>query len=63
MQVPNFQPTPNLLKDKKILITGAGSGIGRQVALDAAKMGALLSFAAAFMSIILGYLFRIKKVP
>ena len=42
MQVPNFQPTPNLLKDKKILITGAGSGIGRQVALDAAKMGANL---------------------
>ena len=42
MQVPSFQPTKNLLKDKKILITGAGSGIGRQVALDAAKMGANL---------------------
>ena len=40
MKVPSFQPTNNLLKDKKILITGAGSGIGRQVSLDAAKMGA-----------------------
>ena len=42
MQVPSFQPTKDLLKGKKILITGAGSGIGRQVALDAAKMGANL---------------------
>ena len=40
MKVPSFQPTNNLLRDKKILITGAGSGIGRQVSLDAAKMGA-----------------------
>ena len=40
MKIPSFQPTNNLLKDKKILITGAGSGIGRQVSLDAAKMGA-----------------------
>ena len=40
MKVPSFQPKNNLLKDKKILITGAGSGIGRQVSLDAAKMGA-----------------------
>ena len=29
---------------------------------DAAKMGALLSFAAAIISIILGVLFKIKKV-
>ena len=29
---------------------------------DAAKMGALLSFGAAIMAIVLGYLFRIKKV-
>ena len=29
---------------------------------DAAKMGALLSFAAAIISIILGMLFKIKKV-
>lgn len=29
---------------------------------DAAKMGALLSFGAAIISIVLGYLFRIKKV-
>ena len=39
MKVPSFQPKNNLLKDKRILITGAGSGIGRQVSLDAAKMG------------------------
>ena len=61
MQVPNFQPTPNLLKDKKILITGAGSGIGRQVALDAAKMGALFSFAAAILSIVAGKVFKVEK--
>tara|TARA_B100002052_G_scaffold182679_1_gene166367 strand:- start:1658 stop:2398 length:741 start_codon:yes stop_codon:yes gene_type:complete len=40
VKVPSFQPKNNLLKDKRILITGAGSGIGRQVSLDAAKMGA-----------------------
>tara|TARA_B100000287_G_scaffold196503_1_gene185630 strand:+ start:8780 stop:9520 length:741 start_codon:yes stop_codon:yes gene_type:complete len=42
MRVPYFQPAQNFLKDKNILITGAGSGIGRQVAKDVAKMGANL---------------------
>ena len=42
MRVPDFQPAQNFLKDKNILITGAGSGIGRQVAKDVAKMGANL---------------------
>ena len=42
MRVPDFQPAQNFLKDKNILITGAGSGIGRQDAKDVAKMGANL---------------------
>lgn len=31
-----------LLKDKKVLITGAGRGIGRQTAIDMAKEGAII---------------------
>ena len=59
-----------------IFVLGMVAGIGFTVSLfvasvafdpgavqDAAKMGALLSFAAAIISIILGVLFKIKKVP
>ena len=39
-KVPNFEFHTDTLKGKNILVTGAGSGIGKQVALDAAKAGA-----------------------
>src|SRR4051812_28518492 len=35
-----MNPTPFHLTDKKILVTGASSGIGRQVAISASGMGA-----------------------
>ncbi|HET9122025.1 MAG TPA: YciK family oxidoreductase [Acidiferrobacteraceae bacterium] len=35
-----YQPTPELLKHRTILVTGAGSGIGRAVALGCAGAGA-----------------------
>lgn len=37
---PGYKPAPNLLKGRSILITGAGDGIGRELALCAAKQGA-----------------------
>lgn len=36
----NYQAPPGLLKDRVILITGAGQGIGRAVALGYASLGA-----------------------
>ena len=36
----NYTPTENCLLNKTILVTGAGSGIGRQAALTYAKLGA-----------------------
>ena len=41
-KVPNFEFNADTLKGKNILITGAGSGIGKQLALDAAQAGANL---------------------
>ncbi len=38
----NFQAAPDALKDKIILITGAGDGIGRAAALSFAKHGATI---------------------
>lgn len=39
-QIRNFNPTPQCLADKTILVTGAGDGIGRVAALTYAKYGA-----------------------
>ncbi len=39
-QIRNFVPTDTCLKDKIILVTGAGAGIGRAVALAYARCGA-----------------------
>ena len=37
---PRWQPSDTELKDRTVLITGAGNGIGRAVALACAKVGA-----------------------
>lgn len=39
-ELRNFQPQPNCLQGKNILVTGAGDGIGRIAALTYAKYGA-----------------------
>lgn len=39
-KVSNYQPSPTLFKDKVILVTGAGQGIGAAVSIALAKHGA-----------------------
>jgi len=42
IKVKKFNPKENFLNEKTLLITGAGSGIGKDVALSAAEFGANL---------------------
>ena len=44
MTYSEYQPRPDLLKDRIILITGAGDGIGRAAALSYALPGATVEF-------------------
>ena len=66
---------PENMTGKDLLVLGCAAGIGFTVALfvatvafppggvqDAAKMGALLSFAAAILTIIVGKLLGTKKI-
>ncbi len=39
-QIRNFSPSPNCLDGKTILVTGAGDGIGQEVAMTYVKYGA-----------------------
>jgi len=39
---PNYQPAPDLLKGRTILVTGAGDGLGKAAALAFARHGATL---------------------
>ncbi len=51
----DYTPTPDLLKERIILVTGAGDGIGRAAAKTFAAHGATV--------ILLGRTIRIWKVP
>ena len=44
-KVKRFSPSKNFLEGNNILVTGAGSGIGREVAIAAANMGQTLSYS------------------
>ncbi len=39
-QIPEYQPKSDLMKDKIVIITGAGDGIGKALAIGFAKHGA-----------------------
>ena len=43
--IVNYQPSKNHLKDRVILITGAGDGIGKEAAIACAKAGATVILA------------------
>lgn len=42
IDIQNYQPRPDLLKDRVILVTGASQGVGRVAALTFARHGAIV---------------------
>ena len=69
-------PLPNGMRKKDLLMAGVIAGIGFTVALfvageaftdpviqGAAKMGAMLSFGAAIIAVLLGKILKIRKLP
>ncbi len=49
MKYSEYHPRPDLLKDRIILITGAGDGIGRAAALSYALHGYMVQLSSCMV--------------